>query len=363
MSSPARTPERRSLTWRSRLALSGGAIVVGLLALEVAVRVRHYAKHGSFAPIYSFRTDAETGLRVPAALQQGRIETDSRGFRSPEIDDPKPEGRIRLAFLGGSTTYCAEASGNAATWPALVAASVAAACPGRSVDWLNASSAGYTVESSRTTLRVRVSSLRPDILVIYHATNDLTRDTNDLAVVQGLADAGGTSEDWLERWSMLWEITKKNLLLRQSAKPRGSDTRRLEVSIDALAEGFEVRLEELVREAQQLAPVVAIATFAHRAREGMGSDELRAACESALFYIPFLDPEQILAGIRAYNDAIRRVAARTGAILVGGEDRIPSDAVHFNDSVHLLDPGCRLQADRVTEALLAAPAFRALCGG
>jgi lysophospholipase L1-like esterase len=363
MSSSPSPAKRRSLPIRSRVALSLGATLVGLLALEAAVRVRHFVKHGSFAPIYSFRTDARTGLRVPASLQVGRIETDSRGFRSPEVEEPKPEGRLRIAFLGGSTTYCAEASSNAATWPALVADAVEEACPARSVDWLNASSAGYTVESSRTNLRVRVAPLAPDVIVIYHATNDLTRDSNDLAVEQGLAEAGGTAEDWLEHWSMLWEITKKNLLLRESSKPQDPGRRRLDVSIDALAAGFETRLEALVREAQQVAPVVLLVTFAHRARDGMSAAELRDACESARFYIPFLEPEQILSGIRAYNDAVRRVAARTGVTLVGGEDRIPSDGVHFHDSVHLLDPGCRLQADRVTESLVTAPSFRALCGG
>lgn len=363
MSSTPPPAKRRSLSVRSRVALAGGAIVCGLLALEAAVRLRHYLKHGSFAPIYSFEVDPETGLRVPAPHQEGRIVTDSRGFRSPELQSPKPDGRVRLAFLGGSTTYCAEASSNDVTWPALVAASIAERCSGRSVDWLNASSAGYTVESSRTNLRSRVSLLKPDVIVIYHGTNDLTRDTNDLAVEQGLTETAGAQVDWLEQWSMLWEIAKKNFVLRQRSQSPAPEARRLEVSIDDLAAGFEVRLEALVREAQEVAPVVAVVTFSHRARDGMSADELRAACESALFYIPFLEPEQILAGIVAYNDAVRRVAARTGAILVGGEDRIPPDGVHFNDSVHLLDPGCRLQAERVTETLSAAPAFRSLCGG
>ena len=363
MSSPLPPARRRVLSMRSRIALSGGAVLFGLLALEGAVRVRHYAKHGTFVPIYAFQTDPVTGLRVPAPLQRGRIATDSRGFRSPEVEEPKPEGRMRLAFLGGSTTYCAEASSNEATWPALVVDAVRAACPGRTVDWLNASSAGYTVESSRTNLRARVGPLAPDVIVIYHATNDLTRDSNDLALEQGITETGGSQEDWLERWSMLWEIAKKNFFLRQRAQSPAPGTKRLDVSIDALAEGFEVRLEALVREAQAVAPVVAVATFAHRARTGMSGEELREACETALFYIPFLDPEQILAGIEAYNAAVRRVAERTGAVLVGGEGDIPADGVHFNDSVHLLDPGCRLQAERVSAALLSAPAFRELCGG
>lgn len=353
-SAPTRT--RRRLRARHKIALALGAFVVGLLALEGAVRVRHWLKTGSFGPIYEFAVDEASGLQIPLPGPHGRIVCDSRGFRSPEITSLKPEGTVRVAFLGGSTTFCAETSGNDATWPARVVAALRDARPGKPFDWVNASAAGYSVEQSLRNLTHRVAPLEPDVIVIYHGTNDLTKDTRALAAEKGLWQPDAGASDWLEEHSMLWELVKKNLLIRGRGEgPRAEGT--LEIDAEALAAGFETRLTELVRACQEVAPVVAVVTFSHRVRPEQTPQERRAACQSALYYMPFLTPDSILEGVTAYNAAIRRVAAATGAVLVAGADRIPADAEHFNDSVHLLDAGCRIQAERVTEALLASEAF------
>src|SRR5262249_49783051 len=89
-------------------------------------------------------------------------------------------------------------------------------------------------------------------------------------------------------------------------------------------------------------------------------DVQRAAASSALFYMPFMDLPGLLAGYAEYNRVIREVAHARGAILIEGEDSIPGDDRHFNDSVHMVDPGLKLQAERVLRGLLAAPAFQEL---
>ena len=61
-----------------------------------------------------------------------------------------------------------------------------------------------------------------------------------------------------------------------------------------------------------------------------------------------------------YNRVLRSSAAEQGAILIECEEAVPADGEHFNDSIHFLDPGCRLFAERVAAGIEAAPAFRAL---
>jgi hypothetical protein len=56
---------------------------------------------------------------------------------------PKPAGTVRIAFLGGSTTFCAEGSSNQATWPHLVWQALQTAHPNVRFDYLNASAPGY----------------------------------------------------------------------------------------------------------------------------------------------------------------------------------------------------------------------------
>ena len=357
---PIATPRKRRRRGR-RLLLVLCATLASVLLLEGLIRVRHWMKYGSFGAIYEFVVDPESGLSIPPAGRNGPIEIDSRGFRSPELVVPKPSGTTRIAFLGGSTTYCAEASGNAATWPALVVARLGEAEPTRRFDWLNAGVGGYSVEHSVRNLEHRVAKLQPDVVVIYHLTNDLTKDTRVAAAAQGLWEDGG--EGWLERHSMLWSILKKNVLLKLRGNSDSPQIRPI-VAFDPRvgARGFEERLVALIEAAKRTAKVVAVATFSHRVRPEQDAAQRSAACASSFYYMPFMSADGILAGVAAYNGAIRRAAERTGAVLIEGEDSIPADDEHFNDSVHLKDAGCVLMGKRVADALLRdgvlAPALR-----
>ena len=89
-----------------------------------------------------------------------------RGFRSPEIDDPKPPGTLRIAYLGGSTTYCAEVSGEEMAWPHIVTEQIRTRYPDRPVDYVNAGVPGYSTPQSIKNLQSRVASLDPDVIVI-----------------------------------------------------------------------------------------------------------------------------------------------------------------------------------------------------
>lgn len=72
---------------------------------EGAVRFRHWLKYGDMWGIEdTYTVDKKTGLRIPVPGSKfGSITINLQGFRSPEIDTPKPAATIRLAFLGAST--------------------------------------------------------------------------------------------------------------------------------------------------------------------------------------------------------------------------------------------------------------------
>jgi lysophospholipase L1-like esterase len=352
MSTPPKVPPppRRRSVVRRLLAVTI-ALAGALLLAEGLIRVRHWWKYGSFGEIYTFRVDEASGLSVPPAGRNGSIEIDSRGFRNPELVMPKPAGALRLGFLGGSTTYCAEASGNDKTWPALVAAAVAKARPDRAVDFVNAAVGGYSIEHSVRNYRHRLAAMEPDVVVIYHLINDLTKDTGESAKAAGIWK--GPSKDWLEDHSMLWSIVKKNVLLKLRAEGNAAEqATKLEYDAESGAKRFEERLVALIEDVKQATPVVAVATFAHRVRAEQDQAARQEACKSSFYYMPFMTADGILEGVAAYNAAIRRAAQRTGALLIEGEERIPADAEHYNDSVHFRDAGCAAMAARVSEVLL-----------
>ena len=339
----------------------GVLLLIGAAGLEATVRVRQYVKYGTAAAsFYSLVLDPATGLEIPEpGFAAGPIRVDERGFRGGGVSVPKPEGTLRVVFVGGSTTFCAEASSEEATWPALVVRGLVEHYPDASIDGVNAGVAGYSTVQSQINLEERVTPLEPDVLVVYHATNDLTVDTRDLAREQGLlADASPDEESWLERNSLAWNLVVKNL--RYRARREAREGPRLDFDPEQLAGAFRERLTRLVTTAQERAPLVAIATFSHRARRGQSPEEQRDACSSSLFYMPYMSVPGILDGFDAYNRVIRQVAAETGALLIEGEDTIPGDAEHFADSVHLLDPGLRLMADRVLAALIGSPELERL---
>ncbi|MCS6787198.1 MAG: SGNH/GDSL hydrolase family protein, partial [Thiobacillaceae bacterium] len=260
--------------------------------------------------------------------------------------------------LGASTTFCAEVSGNAAAWPHQVTEQLRRALPDKRVDYINAGVPGYVVATSHENWRRRVARHRPDIVVIYHATNDLAKDTRALARARGLVAQPKEAEmSWLARYSMLWFLVEKNLAIR-AAQSRAADAEapKLTELPPDLAEGFRQRLTSLVRDIQASGALVALPTFSYRLRREQTAQEQLQAAESALYYMPYMSPPALLAGYEAYNRAIRQVARDTGALLIEGELDIPGDARHFTDSVHFTDHGSAAMARRVAAAL-TAPAF------
>lgn len=350
---------------RGRAVLLMTSICLTLLMLEVAVRVRQYYKYGT-ANDTVFKTviDRASGLGIPAPGWTTRtIRINSKGFRSADLDEPKPHGRVRLAFLGSSTTYCAEVSSNDATWPHLVFQHLQKIHPNVTFDYVNAGIPGYTLALDLKNLEYRVKPLRPDVIIIYEGVNDFSKDTREVAKKQGLYSGESMAvNDFMSRYSVAWytiEMKAKMILrARKAAQPTG----RLRLDADSLSHPFHERYRALVEAAQQAAPVVAVATFSQKVRREQTFQEQLRASQSTLFYNPFLSVDDILRGMDGYNRAIRAVASETGATLIDGENEIPGDDAHFNDSVHFNDAGAVIMARRVVNGLEQSKAFSALVG-
>ena len=342
-----------------RLLFLGAGVLGALLLVEGLVRLRQWLRYGTTATTYyRYASDPASGLRIPMpGFTAGPIRINSRGFRGAEIEDPKPEGRIRLAFLGASTTFCAEATGLESTWPHLVVEGLRAAEPGLEFDYVNAGVGGFTTRESLANLEHRVAAFEPDVILYYEATNDLTADSRRLAEEAGLYRRGEGEHARIGNWWLTYYLIEKNL--RQFLAPR-EERAKLRFEPRELSRGFEERLTRLAQAARARAPVVVLVTFAVQLRRDQTPEALRNAAASALYYMPFLEPASLLDGYEEYNRVIRAVAAETGAILIEGETGIPGDPEHFADSVHFRDPGSRIQAERILRGLLGAAPVREL---
>jgi|SRR5882672_7468451 len=354
------TAQRRG--FGRKLALSAAVFAVLLLGVELAARVRQRIKYGTFGQVQEFATDPQSGLLIPVpGRDTGAIKINSLGFRGPEIEMPKPAGRVRIAFCGASTTYCAEASDNAAVWPARVCAALAARFPDVTFDYVNAGVPGYTLDQTMLALQQRVAPLEPDVILFYEATNDLTRDTRELAQRQGVYTGHADEDSWMSRVSLAWYLVEKNLVLRKRQAAATTDVGRVSFEARDLSVRFAERLNEFVVLARNRSKFVALATFSIHARRKQSPAELLEACKTSLYYMPYMTPALLLDGFEEYNRVIREVARKTNSSLIDVAEVIPGDDAHFADSVHFKDAGCSVMASHVVEGLVAAPGFQALC--
>ena len=353
------------LSHRQKVAVTAVLVVLVIVIMlglaEGAVQLRQWLSQGHSGKISDlFEQQGDLRVLIPEAATR-TISINSLGFRGPPLTQQKPAGTLRIAFVGASTTFCAEVSGNDMTWPHLVTEAIQKEYPDVSVDYVNAAVDGYTVKSSLLNFRRRVAPLHPDVTIIYHATNDLSWETRFLAQEQGVyEERGKVKNSWLAEHSRLWYLVVKNLQIKRVQRHALDARSRLEFSPSKLGAHFRKHLTQLVREAKKVSEIVALATFSHQIRPEQTPEQQLTAATSALYYMPFMEPQGLVKAFRRYNQIIVEVASETGAVLIGGEAIIPGDSEHFNDTVHFKDAGSRIMAQRVSDALLNISGFQSL---
>ncbi|MFN0207448.1 MAG: SGNH/GDSL hydrolase family protein [Planctomycetota bacterium] len=345
-----------------KLLFSLAIIILGIVLIEGFVRIRQWRRFGTTDHflIASF-FDPATRHLVPTPLQNTkRVQTDSRGFRSPELVMPKPAQTIRMAFLGASTSLCLEATNNQKTWPHLVWQACAEKFKNNNFDYLNSSMTGWGVGDSARDFDARVAACRPDITIIYQASNDFVRVSRDAARRQGIDVGNATDEPTgLASFSLAWYLVQKNLLIHNIEKPV-QPSESFQLSDADITATFREELKALILNVRNSGSVPVVLTFSHRARGEQTPREQFEACQSSLFYMPWMTVDGIRRGFDLLNATIRDVAKETNCLLIDDENSIPGDAIHYTDSVHLTDEGCEAMARRVCDSLFDSREFKEL---
>ncbi|QDV06139.1 hypothetical protein Poly30_16440 [Planctomycetes bacterium Poly30] len=100
------------------------------------------------------------------------VSHNSAGFRGAEVPLAKPEGGLRIACIGGSSTYGTGPTKDEFAWPARLQAILSDELSPRAVDVINAGVPSFNSFESLGNLAFRVLPYRPDIVLIYLSTND-----------------------------------------------------------------------------------------------------------------------------------------------------------------------------------------------
>lgn len=171
----------------ARLFLISASSVLCLLILEMGSRVwlyhfapeRVFKKYASYEklidrygnPIWS----PHRYLGYYPTPNYENIEKTNRhnslGYRGNEIVLPKPQGVFRIVCIGGSTTYTVSTSYREAYPSQLEEQLIDAGYS--NIEAVNAGVPGWTTWESMINFQLRVLELEPDMIIVYHAINDV----------------------------------------------------------------------------------------------------------------------------------------------------------------------------------------------
>jgi hypothetical protein len=326
-----------------------------LLAGEVALRLLQWVRFGQQVSVETssaYFTDEATGLRLNHPNRQlGNIRINNLGFRGPDMPLHKPEGTVRLAFLGSSTTYDAY-SGEGQNWPELVVSLIRERVSGCSIDFVNGGKPGYGSQEMISLFQHFVADTEPDLVLAQPSNIDKLLD--EAARAQGFATDHAAYKSQLSNYSLLLRKLEKNArvikLQRAATSPKG----KLRVDQNTIVAELKESLEKVVQQIASPTHPLVLITPSTQLRAEMSMKEIVRAGNTQLYYMPFLYLPDIVALRQAYAAEMRDVAlSHDNVWLVAGGGEIPADAKHFQDSVHFTPQGSRAMAERVVTHLFA----------
>ncbi len=282
----------------------------------------------------------------------------SKGFLGPEFQNQKPEGTYRVFALGDSCTF---GSGYwRAAYPAILEQLLLAASPSQRFEVINAGVEGYDSESALGRARHELLQYGPDIVVIYIGWNDLMKvNPNNL---------GATG-----RYARLIRLMEKSYLLKAYNKLLFYHLRpillRPQVTfseVDALAYeqytpvAFQSNLQSIVTLLIQRQTTPVLMTLPTVVTNGMTQEDLKNQNVFFPYYAGTYSVSKLLSLHRAYNDAIRRVAAMYSVPLVDLDAlfNVRDKRDLFWDTMHPSDKGHRLIAEILAQRIRQLPMDR-----
>jgi lysophospholipase L1-like esterase len=159
-----------------RKVLMSLAVLAGLLTLgEIGCRLVWSVSDLSLSPENAHLIDHPTRLWVQAPNarfelpEHGTLVTNELGLRDDPVVLPKPPGEHRILSLGESSTW-GHGVQRGETYSAQLEALLLQ--KGRSANVINAGVPAWTIQQSAVYLAEEGARLQPDVVLVYHQTND-----------------------------------------------------------------------------------------------------------------------------------------------------------------------------------------------
>ncbi len=278
----------------------------------------------------------------------GSPEFNSQGYLGPERTTAKPEGTLRVACVGGSTTANSYPEQLEQRLQTLVGADTP-------VEVLNFGALGWTSLHSLVNLAVGGVDYQPDYVVVLHAHNDVAilghrgeRRDYACSLHPYCYQTPRPTELWLLRHSMAYRVHWRRYWRNQStpapsplAIPTGSDDTSGFCPSGGPSERPGGRLPPFQR---HMGEIVAL-TRLH------GATPVLATRPSSSAHQDRTTPD-----LSEANEVVRRLAREGGeAVLLADLAQQLAEPLqpHFLDPIHLDEGGCAIEAAFIAELIAA----------
>lgn len=328
----------------------------------------------SWHPFTGFTFKPNTKLKGSHPNQNFRSEVliDEYGFLTDgqKFTYTKQKDEIRIAFIGASTTANVNLS-YSQNWPGHLGEMVKQVLPSKNIKIINAAVPGFDTAQSIGNLSLRVLPFNPDIVIIYHAYNDLK------AVV---ADPANFKPDYSHIHTLPYGFHKEPILikrifnhsmayvrlrngLREYRRINGFHTNDDALGLagrqnqipDYATKTFEEHIRTMVYMARSGGAKVILSSFAtlhdpnldYSNKETLKKLSTRQLNElsSLTQFTPGLSVQGIFNGINSYNKILKRISEEEHTGWVDNANLVSHTDDYFVDRVHFSSKGATKMAE------------------
>jgi lysophospholipase L1-like esterase len=360
-----------------KLLLMVSSVLITLVTLEVLTRLwlgciageKQFLKYASLKQL-NRRTDIRPrysphrylGHYLTPGYAQGENRHNSLGYRSDEIVVPKPEGQFRIVCLGGSTTYTTEIDDYRKSYPNLLQEELKERGYAN-VRVINGGVGAWTSWESLVNFEFRILDLEPDMIIVYHAVNDVrARFVWPHEAYRG-DNSGAISPLEMSMPSILeYSTLMRYVMIRMGlVKPHSSMDRHLAAQPptnltmefhqqnrkSTYPDGVfrEVRAEQILAAnppvyfRRNIEHMVVIAK--HR---GIKTVLVTFARSTEFPEFPLVSSPECRAAYREMNDTLKSIARELDVHLFDFAAQFPTDRRYYTDGVHVNVEGVKLKA-------------------
>ena len=315
-----------------------------------------------------FRPNGQIFGGHPNQEKASVVRTDRYGFLTNDdsLKYPKAADELRIAFIGASTTACLNLNFYE-NWPGGLGRRLQKELPNKTITIINAAAPGYDTAQSIGNLALRVMPFQSDVIVIYHAYNDLKMVRKNIAFKPdyshvhnrpyGYHPKPGFFKRMLSNSMAYVRIRNQYRDYRRKGRMLSEmqDANRLSSIPPEARLTFEEHIRSLVAIAQGGGAKVVLSSFATLLDPGLDysqkdvfaslSRRQKAAVGWTLKYTPGLTLPAALQGIREYNHILFNIADTMKTGWVDNANLIPHNEQYFVDRVHFTAEG----ADRMAQ--------------